>query len=206
MLKRGDEVEFTHPGHGVIRGTVKSVNPKTVTVENTSDGRRGWRVTLGMLRPAGSGSGSAPSSTTAATTTYVATPAFSPGDAVEIMLPNPWTGAASTLGVVTRVSRVSSGTLVEVYAGGRSLAYDRSQLSARPRRPEAEVVREIHGVYNMLSPENLYADGLRSRSAAQHLASALNRALRALFVEAGRRVSEEEAYAEYDRERAAGRP
>lgn len=180
MFKRGDQVEFSHQSHGVITGTIKSVNKQTVTVENTSDGRRGWRVPPGVLRPLGS----AP-----AVVQYPAV-AFSPGDTVEVAIPDPWTRSPTLIGVVTQFAPGR----VEVYAHGRALTDDGSRLHAHTRRPFAEVLAEVRGVYNGLSPENLFADGERSRSQAQKLAAVYNRALRALFVEAGRRISEEEAY------------
>lgn len=179
----GDRVEFTHPARGTVSGTVKSINPKTVTLVDTSDGTRGWRVPPHHLRPVGSG----PEATSARA---ASTARFSVGDAVEVAVPDPWARTETTFGVVT--GRGPGG--VEVYANGRALVVDGSRLRPRPRRSFDEVVREVQGVYNMLSPENLYADGERSRSAAARLAAQLNRALRALFVEAGRRISEEEAY------------
>ena len=198
-LRRGDRVEFTHPTHGVVSGTVKSVNRRSVTVEDTSDGRKGWRVTPDMLRPAGTSS-----ATTTSATSAVAPPprpSFSVGDTVEVAVPDPWARTATSVGVVTQIA---SGR-VELYVGGRTITDDGSRVARRPRRSEAEVMAAIVGVYNHLSPENLHADGLRSRSDAARLAATLNRALRALFVEAGRRVSEEEAYDWLERERAQGR-
>lgn len=196
-LRRGDRVEFTHPTHGVVSGTVKSVNRRSVTVEDTSDGRKGWRVTPDMLRPAGTSS-----PTTASATSAVAPPTrLSVGDTVEVAILDPWAKTATSVGVVTQVAPGR----VELYVGGRTITDDGSRVARRPRRSEAEVMAAIVGVYNHLSPENLHADGLRSRSDAARLAATLNRALRALFVEAGRRVSEEEAYDWLERERAQGR-
>lgn len=63
-----------------------------------------------------------------------------------------------------------------------------------PKRPEAEILRDIMGCYSALSPENLHCDGEISRAAAARKAVALNARLRALFAEIGRRVSEDEAY------------
>jgi hypothetical protein len=180
MFKPGDRVDFTHPSRGTISGTIKSVNKRTVTLVDTSDGSRGWRVTPQQLRPVGS----------APAVVQYPTVAFSPGDTVEVAIPNPWTKSPTLIGVVTQFTPGR----IEVYALGHALIDDGSRLSAHTRRPYAEVLAEVRSVYNGLSPENLFADGERSRSQAQKLAAVYNRALRALFVEAGRRISEEEAY------------
>lgn len=179
QFRVGDRVEFTHPSRGSVSGTVKTINPRTVTLVDVSDGSRGWRVPPHQLRPAG---------TAASRTSPVP---YAVGDSVEVSVADPWTGTKAAAGVVTGVGLGS----VEVYVGGRVMTLaDPSLLRPRPRRPFDEVLREVRGVYGQLSPENLYADGLRSRSAAARLAALYNRALRALFVEAGRRISEDEAY------------
>ena len=64
----------------------------------------------------------------------------------------------------------------------------------KPRRPEAEILREILGCYAGLSPENLTCDGELRGPAVARRAAALRSRLRALFVELGRKVSESEAY------------
>jgi len=64
----------------------------------------------------------------------------------------------------------------------------------KPKRPEAEVMAEIQGIYCQLSPENLSCDGELPLSLVRRRSAALNRALRACFQELGRRVSECEAY------------
>lgn len=180
MFKPGDRVDFTHPSRGTISGTVKSINKRTVTLVDTSDGSRGWRVTPQQLRPAGD----------APVVAQYPTIAFSPGDTVEIAIPNPWTRSPTLIGVVTQFTPGR----IEVYALSHALIDDGSRLRAHTRRSYAEVLAEIRGVYNGLSPENLSADGERSRSQVQKLAAVYHRALRALFVEADRSISEEEAY------------
>lgn len=64
-----------------------------------------------------------------------------------------------------------------------------------PKRPEAEVLKDILGVYCQLSPENLSCDGELPMAAVRRRAASLNARLQALFVELGRRVSESEVYA-----------
>jgi len=60
--------------------------------------------------------------------------------------------------------------------------------------PESQLLRMVQGCYAGLSPENLYADGLRSRTQARREAARLNRELKACFQALGRTVSENEAY------------
>ena len=77
-------------------------------------------------------------------------------------------------------------------------------VSAEPpeppaKRPEAEIMADICGVYDGLSPENLSWDGERSRSQIKRAGAALRRKLRALETELGRKVSESEAYASWER-------
>ena len=62
------------------------------------------------------------------------------------------------------------------------------------KRHDNEIIRDIANTHARLSPENLHADGERSRSAARALSIKLNRELKALFVELGREVDECEAY------------
>lgn len=63
-------------------------------------------------------------------------------------------------------------------------------------RPRDIVLKEIARVYSSLSPENLFCDGEISVSAGRRRAAVLNRQLRALFKEFGRKVSENEAFSE----------
>lgn len=45
-----DKVKFLGPNGNLITGTVARVNTKTVTVTDTSDGTRGWRVPPSRLQ------------------------------------------------------------------------------------------------------------------------------------------------------------
>lgn len=76
----------------------------------------------------------------------------------------------------------------------------------KPKRAEQGIMHAIRYVYGALSPENLYADGLRSRSAALRVRASFNRQLRELFVELGRKVDEDQAYRYFEAERAAQAP
>ena len=70
----------------------------------------------------------------------------------------------------------------------------RGDKTSTPKRAETVILNEIRGVYSALSPENLWMDGEATRGQARARAANLNRRLRTLFVELGRRVSEDEAY------------
>jgi len=50
-------------------------------------------------------------------------------------------------------------------------------------RTRNEIINDLNQVENWLSPENLYADGERSHSAAQKLARQLNNERRRLITE-----------------------
>lgn len=69
--------------------------------------------------------------------------------------------------------------------------------ATKSRRPESTILREILGVYAALSPENLTCDGEASREWVVRRRTSLNRTLRALEAELGRKVSETEAWSHY---------
>lgn len=78
--------------------------------------------------------------------------------------------------------------------GGAAPSAPAAVPAPQPRRPEAQILRDIRACYNGLSPENLWCDGEATRAQARRTAAVLNRRLRALQTELGRRVSEEEAF------------
>lgn len=67
-------------------------------------------------------------------------------------------------------------------------------VAPKAKRPDAEIMKDILGVYCSLSPENLSCDGELSRSRVIQRAASLRAQLRALFTEIGRTVTESEAY------------
>lgn len=87
--------------------------------------------------------------------------------------------------------RVALAFVQEVGGAVPSLA---TPVAQQPRRPESQILRDIQACYNGLSPENLWMDGEATRAQAQRTAAVLNRRLRALQVELGRRVSEDDAF------------
>jgi hypothetical protein len=108
-------------------------------------------------------------------------------------------------GIVTR----SQGGEVEVYSR-QDMRFPKL-VSAQgftkvARRSEAEVLDELIAVYVSLSPEALTADGERRRSEVVRLRGGFERALRVLWREIGRRVTEEEAFAHADARRKAKAP
>jgi len=104
-------------------------------------------------------------------------------------------GTATLVGVVTK-----TGSTLEVYGEGRF--HDLSTVKAVGRRSDADLVRECGSVYGSLSPENLSCDGELSRTAVRAKAARLNRALKALWKEAGREVSESETWKAWEAARA----
>lgn len=52
QFRVGQRVMFDNGRKGTVYGTVRRVNPKTISLEQCSDGPRGWRVHPWMLSPA----------------------------------------------------------------------------------------------------------------------------------------------------------
>ena len=175
----GDRATFTAKGR-TVTGTVTRVNTKSVSLENCDDGSRGWRVAPGMLRAANA---AAPAASAPAS--------LRPGTPVEYM-DFVWSqrGMAPVTGVVTKVV----GSTYEVYGNGRTRIVAQDTVKAVSRRNDDALMSECLGVYSLLSPENLTADGERPRSAVIALSASLNRALRALWIEAGREITEDKAW------------
>lgn len=190
-LRVGDRVEFTCTKRGkppVISGTVKSINARTVTLTDTSDGHPvGWRVTPESLRPS-THSVPAPVKQVPPVTVRV-------GQTVTVTAATWASGFKPTTvtGVVTLVD-ASKGE-VEVYsAATRSRRFPANEVTAAPKRDDASLVKEAGAVYAALSPENLTCDGELSRGQVAVAYATLQRALRALQAEAGRTITESETY------------
>lgn len=73
------------------------------------------------------------------------------------------------------------------------LTPDEKNLTLAGTRSENEILLNINGCYNSLSPENLSCDGEASRAHMNRTGAQLNRMLKALFMEIGRTVTEDEA-------------
>jgi len=76
-------------------------------------------------------------------------------------------------------------------------------IPVKGTRAEAEILDDIGCVYGNLSPENLTCDGECSNSEVARKSRDYNKALKALFKELGREVSESESYDFYQQERAS---
>jgi len=68
---------------------------------------------------------------------------------------------------------------------------------AKPKRSEAEIMRDINYCYGALSPENLTCDGELRGSAVVARAQGLHRRLNALQAELGRKVNEDDCWRWY---------
>lgn len=66
--------------------------------------------------------------------------------------------------------------------------------SPAPRRPEAEILKDICSTYSCLEPENLTCDGERRGRQVALRRAHYNQKLKDLFSELGRRVSDTEAF------------
>lgn len=187
--KVGDRVEFNGKRGETVTGTVKRVNAKTVAVtpDNPRNPGQYWRVTPDLLRPCGTAPAPAPvapvMSLTKGTTVAFETTGW------------PTFQEETVKGVVTKANADS----YEVYGAGRFHTLTQDQVVPVSARPDAEIVNECLGVYGSLSPENLTCDGELSRTQVRRKAEQLNRALRALFTEAGREIRESECYAQVAR-------
>lgn len=187
-FKVGDKVVFGRTHGEQTEGTVIKVNPSKLKVRQ--DEVRGslrlrpegtiWSVPPSLCRKVGQTAASVAPATTLKVGQTVEYTGFS------------WAarGQAQVQGVVTQVT-VNG---IEVYGEGRTQVFQASQVKAVPARPFATVKDAISGVYGHLSPENLTCDGELSRSQVATKAAQLHRALKALFVEAGREITESEAY------------
>jgi len=71
---------------------------------------------------------------------------------------------------------------------------DGGPVAPPPKRPDAEIIRDLQRVECNLSPENLHCDGEISRSAAARKARVLNGQRRALVKELGREPSTSELW------------
>lgn len=69
--------------------------------------------------------------------------------------------------------------------------------SVKPKRSEAEIMRDINYCYGALSPENLTCDGELRGSAVVARAQGLRRRLNALQAELGRKVNEDDCWRWY---------
>ena len=181
-IKTGDIVELTFK-RSTMQGRISRINSKSVTVVDVTDSRYPRGVYCNP-RHISHKVGAAPKHD------MTLRVGVSVGYDVR---GKPYTG------VVTKVNR-SAGTY-EVYGGGpRSLYGGGTQtlpaanVTAISKRSDKDIIDNCSSVYGGLSPENLWMDGEASRSHVRRRSAILNRALKALFIEIGREVTENEVY------------
>ena len=213
-LSIGQQVYFGRTAGEKTLGTVLKINGASIKVRQ--DEARGgkpigteWRVHPSLVYPFDGAKVVIPP-------TVARTPArqsgWSVGDRVSFTAKD---GRVVT-GTVTRVNEKTV-TVERCDDGSRGWRVSPSMLRApsttaastpaqtatvAPRRADDVVMRDIVNAYSDLSPENLTCDGeLRGRAVATRRA-AINRRLADLQSELGRRVSEDQAWAWYMRNRA----
>jgi hypothetical protein len=180
-IQAGDIVEFTFK-RSTMQGRIRSINTKSVTITQVTDSRYPNGV---YCRPQNiSHKVASPSSHKKAR--------HNVGDSVGYDVSGkPYTG------VVTKVN-ILEGTY-EVYGsqpfGVFSRVIPAGKICAISKRSDEAIIRDCGSAYASLSPENLTCDGEASRTHVRRRSAELNRALRALFSEIGREVTEEETYA-----------
>ena len=99
-------------------------------------------------------------------------------------------GDTTLQGVVTKLGQGA----YEVYGNGRTQVLQHDKVKPVAKRDFKQVKDVIGGVYSGLSPENLWSDGELPRAQVETRRAQLHRALKALFIEAGREVTESESY------------
>jgi len=126
-----------------------------------------------------------------ATQAALAAPMFKVGQPVEFEGFN-WSTRSKGMvqGVVTQVTTQG----IEVYGPQGTRFLQAADVKAAAKRSDKAVEEAIQGVYCGLSPENLTCDGECSRSQVARRSAELRRALKALFIELGREVTESESY------------
>jgi hypothetical protein len=102
-------------------------------------------------------------------------------------------------GVITKVNH-SEGTY-EVCHGHWIRDTKADDVTKAPKRDDATIISECLIIYAALSPENLTCDGEASRTHVRRRAAELNRALKALWKEAGRQITEGECLRAWDNQR-----
>ena len=189
-LASGDPVGRTFTFRGTeyrVTGIVKGRPRYPVSAERVSDGKR-FKFPADVLGTLGAVS---------------ATPSAPPAG-VRVGAPVTFegyvwgAGRGPTLGTVTGVVTAVDGGEVEVFAGKTPLRAHRipfAKVAPAPKRSESDLLSEFHSVHLHLEPEVLTADGERSRSEVSRIRATLNRALRALEIELGRKVDDSEAFA-----------
>ena len=216
----GQQVFFGRTAGEKTRGTILKINGASIKVRQ--DEARGgkpvgteWRVHPSLVYPCDGTATTATTASTASTASTVTTattattapaprlpqqpehavPAWKSGDRVSFDA-----GDKMVTGTITRCNRKTV-TVENCDDGTRGYRVSPTMLRAAsgsaPKRSEDDVMRDIFNQYVGLSPENLSADGERSRSEVSRRRTAIYRRLIGLQFELGREVSEDQAWAWY---------
>ncbi len=182
---RGQRVSFEGRNGKTVTGTVERVNGKTVTVTNTDDGERGWRVNPNLLTVV---SGSATTAPVKPVSSFrvgqVVTDGSLTGTVVSVR------GSDVNIMVKSRFFRIIVKPLPA------------SMLRLADKRTDKQIEADIQMVYGLLEPETLTADGERPRSEVARLRTLYNQVLNALFEELGRRVEQKYDFADWSTHRS----
>ena len=219
--KVGDQVLFGRSSGEQTLGTVMKVNQKTPKVRQ--DESRGtmkahrvgtiWTVPPSLCSPA-NGAVAKPTQATLPMALPVAKTASNDAIAKSIGLPRDMVGEQITVNGTTYTvmgynpNRPKYPLTVKGPQGGMYRMDVPSVLKAvgvtaapKTKRPDAKIMQDILNVYSSLSPENISWDGERSRSEVAKASARLNRELRELEAELGRKVTESQAYDWYSAQR-----
>lgn len=178
-IHKGDTVEFTFKGLP-LTGTIARINQKRVTIENISNPRFAAGVYVNPASIIRKVDASTP-----------AKRAFKKGQTIEFQGYS-WNsrGLTTIKGIVTKVNQ---GTC-EIFGGGVIRVFKAEELTPANRRSFDDIISECDCVYGHLSPENLTCDGEASRTHIRRRSAELRRALKALWIEAGREITEDECW------------
>lgn len=202
-FKVGDKVTFGRTFGEKTAGTVIKVNPRKLKIRQ--DESRGtmkshavgtiWTVPPSLCEKANGSVAATPAPAAPAFAPYLPAPEFRVGDRVSFDA-----RGRTITGFVRQVNRKT--VSVQPGAGSRYWRVSPGLLrkadgpapAPKAKRPEREILRDIDSVYCQLSPENLTCDGEASAAHILRMSVHLNRRLRDLFDELGRKVDEIECW------------
>lgn len=184
-INKGDIVEFTFR-RTTMQGRIKRINAKTVSIVDVDN----HRYPVGVYATAASISHKIGTPVETAPMTRLA---LAVGTPVTLQMKNWDTGQMEAVpGIITLVGHAKGH--YEVFVQGRFIYRTDADVTKTSPRSDADVVSECLNVYGGLSPENLACDGEASRTHIRSRSAQLNRALKALWKEAGRQIDEGECY------------
>lgn len=194
----GQQVFFGRNAGEKTRGTILKINGASIKVRQ--DEARGgkpvgteWRVDPSLVYPCDGTATTVKPAPRLPQQPEHAVPAWKSGDRVSFDA-----GGKMVTGTVVRINSKTV-TVENCDDGTRGYRVSPTMLRAAPtsatKRSENDVMRDIFNQYVGLSPENLSADGERSRSEVSRRRAAIHRRIIELQRELGREVSEDQAWA-----------